>query len=213
MKAGEQGAAPAPGKVGRPRGFDEERALDCAMKVFWEKGYEGSSLDELTRAMGISRPSLYAVFGNKESLFHKALVRYNAMRACLFEEALAQPRSRDVVERYLTLFVDAQTEPENPRGCLEINGALACSDEARPIRDDLAAHRFDQEVKLCARFRRAVDEGDLPPGANPGALARYVTAVSQGMAVQAGAGASRGDLHEVIAMALRAWPAGGAAIG
>lgn len=209
MKASLEGSAKAalPGKVGRPRGFDEEQALERAMKVFWEKGYEGSSLEELTRVMGISRPSLYAVFGNKEQLFHRSLERYNAMRRCLFDQALAQSTSRDVVERYLTLHVDAQTEPESPRGCLEINGALVCSDEAKPIRDDLAAQRSSQEAKLCERLQRAVDEGDLPAASSAAALARYVTTVSQGMAVQAGAGASREELHEVIAMALRAWPA------
>lgn len=202
-------ARAAPGgkpKAGRPRTFCAEQALDSAMRVFWEKGYEGSTLPELTRAMGMNRPSLYAVFGNKEQLFHKALERYNATRVVLFDAAMEQPTSRGVVERLLTLFVDAQTEPESPHGCLGINGAVVCRDDVKPIRDELAANRFDNEIKLRQRLQRAVAEGDLPADASAEQLARYVMTVSQGMALQANAGVTRTQLHEVIAMVLRGWP-------
>ena len=192
--------------VGRPRTFDADQALDCAMEVFWEKGYEGSSLPELTRAMGMNRPSLYAVFGNKEQLFHKAMARYNAARLQPFEDALAQGSARAVVECLLKHDADALTEPEKPHGCLGINGALVCSDEARPIRDDLAGQRLEKEACLCRRFERARADGDLPADTSPEQLARYVMTVSQGMAVQASAGVSREQLHEVITMVLRAWP-------
>jgi len=199
--------APSKAVVGRPRTFDADKALDCAMKVFWEKGYEGSSLPELTRAMGMNRPSLYAVFGNKEQLFHKAMARYNAARAQSLEAALAQASARAVVEQLLRHDADALTAPENPHGCLGINGALACSDDAKPIRDDLAGQRQEREACLCRRFERARADGDLPVDTSPAQLARYVMTVSQGMAVQAAAGVSRADLHEVIAVVLRAWPA------
>ncbi|MDC8756094.1 TetR/AcrR family transcriptional regulator [Janthinobacterium fluminis] len=195
-----------PLKVGRPRTFDADEALDCAMKVFWEKGYEGSSLPELTKAMGMNRPSLYAVFGNKEALFHKALERYNDTRMQFFDAALALPTARAAVERLLSDYVDVQTEPDVPHGCLGVNAALACSDDALPIRDELAARRLRGEMKLRLRLERAQEEGDLPPEASPEKLARYVMTVSQGMAVQAAAGVPRTQLHEMATMLLRGWP-------
>lgn len=200
-------AAPAaPRKTGRPRTFDADQALDQAMKVFWEKGYEGASLPELTEAMGMNRPSLYSVFGNKENLFHLALERYALPREQLFAAALAQPTARAVVEYFLQHNADSQTESNQPHGCLVINGALACSDDARPIRDELIAHRANNEGRLRDRLLRARDEGDLPADACAGQLARYVMTVSNGMAVQAAAGATRQQLHEVVALVLRGWP-------
>lgn len=197
-----------PQKVGRPRTFDAEEALDCAMKVFWEKGYEGSSLPELTKAMGMNRPSLYAVFGNKETLFHKAMERYADTRLQFFEESLALPSARAVVERLLFDYVDAQTGQDVPHGCLGINAALACSDDALPIRDELAARRLRNELKLRERLERAREEGDLPANACPEKLARYVMTVTQGMAVQAAAGVPRAQLRELAEMLLRGWPYG-----
>jgi len=143
-------APAAPRKTGRPRTFDADQALDQAMKVFWEKGYEGASLPELTEAMGMNRPSLYSVFGNKENLFHLALERYALPREQLFAAALAQPTARAVVEYFLYHNADGQTESNQPHGCLVINGALACSDDAKPIRDELVAHRANNEGRLRA---------------------------------------------------------------
>ncbi|RFP18474.1 MULTISPECIES: TetR/AcrR family transcriptional regulator [unclassified Duganella] len=193
-------------KSGRPRTFDAETALDKAMKVFWEKGYEGSSLPELTEAMGMNRPSLYAVFGNKENLFRLALERYGASHDPLFNAALAQPTARAVVEHFLRGNADAQTESENPHGCLVINGALACSDDALPIRDSLIERRAASEAKLRARLERAKADGDLPADSCSGQMARYVMTVSNGMAVQAAAGATRKQLQEVVDQVLRGWP-------
>ncbi|WP_295999845.1 TetR/AcrR family transcriptional regulator [Rugamonas sp.] len=200
-------AAAAPRKSGRPRTFDADHALDQAMKVFWEKGYEGASLPELTEAMGMNRPSLYAVFGNKENLFHKALERYALPREQLFAAALAQPTARAVVEYLLHSNADGQTESDQPHGCLVINGALACSDDAQPIREELIAHRSGNEARLRDRLLQAKTDGDLPADTCAGQLARYVMTVSNGMAVQAAAGATREQLHEVVALVLRGWPA------
>ncbi len=193
-------------KSGRPRTFDAETALDKAMKVFWEKGYEGSSLPELTEAMGMNRPSLYAVFGNKENLFRMALERYGASHDPLFNAALEQPTARAVVEHFLRGNADAQTETENPHGCLVINGALACSDDALPIRDSLIERRAASEAKLRARLQRAKADGDLLADSCSGQMARYVMTVSNGMAVQAAAGATREQLQEVVDQVLRGWP-------
>ncbi len=193
-------------KAGRPRTFCAEQALDHAMKVFWEKGYEGSSLPDLTAAMGMNRPSLYAVFGNKQELFHKALERYGATRMGFFDRALALPTARAVVERVLIDYIAVQTEAGSPRGCLRINCALACGDDAQPVRDELAAARAGCELKLRQRLQRAVAEGDLAPDADPELLARYVMSLAQGMAVQASGGVTRAQLLPLVALAMRAWP-------
>jgi AcrR family transcriptional regulator len=196
-----------PRKTGRPRTFDADIALDKAMKVFWEKGYEGSSLPELTEAMGMNRPSMYAVFGNKENLFRLALDRYGATHDPLFNAALKEPTARAVVEHFLRGNADAQTETDQPAGCLVINGTLACSDDALPIRASLIERRALSEARLKQLFDQARDDGDLPADCCPSQMARYVMTVSNGMAVQSAAGASRQQLQEVVDHVLRGWPA------
>jgi AcrR family transcriptional regulator len=191
---------------GRPREFDVDQALDCALRVFWRKGYEGASLTELTKAMGINRPSLYAAFGSKEELFRKALDRYAEGPAGYVGEALAEPTARAVAERLLSGAIDLLTDPHNPHGCLVVQGALACSEAAESIRRELVARRRDGDRAVRQRFERALAEGDLPAGADPADLARYVVTVIHGMSVQAASGASREDLRRVAQMALRVWP-------
>jgi AcrR family transcriptional regulator len=192
--------------IGRPRAFDIDRALDCALKVFWSKGYEGASLSDLTKAMGINRPSLYAAFGDKEGLFRKALDRYSDRSATCFEEALNQPTARAVVERLLQGAAESLSDPRNPRGCLYVQGALACGKDADCIRRELISRRAAGEVEIYQRLKRAKAEGDLPPDSNPADLARFVATVTQGMAVQAAGGATRAELERVAQTALRAWP-------
>ena len=191
---------------GRPREFDIDQALDRALKVFWRKGYEGASLPELTRAMGINRPSLYAAFGNKEALFRKVLDRYAEGPAAYVGEALNEPTARAVAERLLGGAIDLLTGPRGPRGCLLVHGALACGEAAESIRRELASRRAAGEAAIRQRFERALAEGDLPPEACPADLAGYVVTVLRGMAVQAAGGASREELRRVAEMALRAWP-------
>lgn len=193
--------------VGRPRAFDLDQALDRALKVFWRKGYEGASLSDLTKAIGINRPSLYAAFGNKEALFRKVLQRYAEGPAAYVRQALNEPTARAVAERLLTGAVGLLTDPGNPRGCLMVQGALACGTEAESMRRELVARRMASEGALRQRFERALADGDLPADANAADLARYVVTVIQGMAVQAAGGASRKELRRVAEMALRAWPA------
>ncbi len=191
---------------GRPREFDADQALDRALKVFWRKGYEGASLPDLTRAMRINRPSLYAAFGNKESLFRKVIERYVEGPAGYVRTALDEPTARAVAERLLGGSVDLLTDPRNPRGCLMVQGALACGEAAESIRRELSARRAAAEVAVRQRFQRALAEGDLPADADPGDLARYVVTLLRGMAVEAAGGASRDELRRVVEMALRAWP-------
>ena len=191
-------------RLGRPRAFDPDAALDRAMHVFWAKGYEGASLSDLTRAMRINRPSLYAAFGNKEQLFRKVLNRYMNGPVAWFGKALATAKARGVVEQ---IFFSTATMAENPKippGCLLVQGALACGSAS--ARKEVAARRTAAELALRRRLQRAKREGDLPKNADPVELAHYVMTVVRGMAVQSAGGASRDELRRVAQIALRAWP-------
>jgi AcrR family transcriptional regulator len=192
--------------IGRPRGFDADEALERAMRVFWEQGYEGASLTDLTKAMGITRTSMYAAFGNKEDLFRKALERYTEGPASYGARAVQEPTAREVATAFLDGSVRATTRPGCPTGCLGVQGSLAAGDPGHSARDALIAWRNEATSLLRDRFQQAVDEGDLPPGTDPGLLARYIMTVANGIAVQAASGASRDDLQQVADMALRSWP-------
>ncbi|WP_326757459.1 TetR/AcrR family transcriptional regulator [Streptomyces phaeochromogenes] len=192
--------------IGRPRGFDTDEALEHAMRVFWEQGYEGASLTDLTSAMGITRTSMYAAFGNKEDLFRKALERYTEGPASYGARALREPTARQVATAFLNGSVRATTRPGCPTGCLGVQGSLAAGDPGSNARDDLIAWRNEHTSLLSGRFKQAVDEGDLPPDTDPDLLARYLMTVANGIAVQAASGATRTDLQQVADMALRSWP-------
>ena len=191
---------------GRPRAFDADVALERAMHVFWAKGYQGAALSDLTRAMRINRPSLYAAFGNKEQLFRKALDRYMDGPVAWFGKALAAPKARDVVEQIFLGTASMGGDSRIPAGCLLVQGALACGSAS--ARKEVAARRAAVEAALCRRLQRAKREGDLPKNADPAELANYVMTVVRGMAVQAAGGATRAQLHRVAQIALRAWPKG-----
>nr|BFE55476.1 TetR/AcrR family transcriptional regulator [Dactylosporangium thailandense] len=193
--------------AGRPRGFDADAALDRAIEVFWRHGYEGASLADLTEAMGINRPSLYAAFGNKEELFRRAVARYAEADMAYARRALAEPTAYTVIERFLRDNADALTRDDRPAGCLSIQGGLATGSDDGQAARFLAASRLAGEGALAGRLARAVDEGDLPPGTDPVALARFVMVVSEGNAVHAAAGVSRDALHATIDIALTAIPA------
>jgi AcrR family transcriptional regulator len=196
----------AAAQPGRPRSFDPDAALERAMHVFWAKGYEGASLSNLTRAMRINRPSLYAAFGNKEELFRKVLDRYVNGPLAYFGKALAAPTARDVVEQIFFGAAKMAGDPRFPSGCLMVQGALAVGNAARSVRKEAVGRRIASEVTLRRRFQRAKREGDLPQSADPADLARYVMTVLQGMAVQGADGASPDQLRRVAQVALRAWP-------
>jgi AcrR family transcriptional regulator len=191
---------------GRPRAFDPDAAFERAMHVFWAKGYEGAALSDLTRAMRINRPSLYAAFGNKEELFRKALDRYMSGPLAYFGKALAAPKARDVVEQIFFCAARMAGDPRIPAGCLMVQGALAVGDAAGSARKEAAGRRVASKVALRRRLQRAKREGDLPKNADPAELSRYVMTVLQGMAVQGADGASPAQLRRVAHVALRAWP-------
>src|ERR1700750_3220745 len=157
----------APVSPGRPRPVDRDAALDRAIHVFWAKGYEGASLSNLTRAMRINRPSLYAAFGNKEQLFKKVLDRYVNGPLAYFGKALAAPKARDVIEQIFFGAARMAGDPTFPSGCLMVQGALAVGNAARSVRKEAAQRRAGSEVALRRRLQRAKREGDLPKNADP----------------------------------------------
>jgi AcrR family transcriptional regulator len=195
-----------PKRAGRPRGFNEDEALERAMHVFWRKGFEGASLNDLTAAMGIQPASLYQAFGNKRALFEKALARYLAGPVAFVHDALGEPTAYAVVDRILRRTAEFLTEGRSRNGCMTIQAALAGGVEGRPIRRKLIALRVKEQDALRLRFERAKSEGDLPSNADAADLARFVTAIYQGMTVQAINGASREDLLRLSDTALRTWP-------
>ena len=192
-------------KAGRPREFCTEKALDTALTLFWRKGYEGTSLSDLTEAIGVNRPSLYAAFGSKEKLFRRVLERYAERYGPAFSAALAQPTARGVAEALLFLYAHERAASEAP-GCLLVRGALVCSDESDAIRVELAARREAMVSALRVRFEHAQADGDFPAEARPADLARYVVTVMNGMSVQAAGSAKADDLRRVAEVALAAWP-------
>lgn len=176
------------------------------MLVFWELGYEGASLSNLTDAMGISTTSMYAAFGNKEELFRKALERYTEGPSEYLAGALEEPTALGVATAILAGVIRTTTRPTGPHGCLGVQGALATGESGHAVRDLLAAWRNNGCSRVRERFQRAVDDGDLPPETDPALLARYVTTLAFGIAVQAASGVDRGELQEMADAALRNWP-------
>ncbi len=194
-------------KTGRPRSFCVEDALDRATDVFWRKGYQAASLSDLTEAMGISAPSLYACFESKEGLFRAVLDRYEDAGKGFLQEVLDAPTSRASAELFLKGVAARATDPgSHPPGCLLLQSGLAGEDQRIP--NELARHRAEKEMALRERFACARRGGDLPDGADPEALARYLVTVANGMCVQASAGAKAEDLQAIAELALAAWPTG-----
>ena len=176
------------------------------MTVFWKQGYEGASMADLTKAMGINAPSLYACFGSKEGLFRAVMDRYEARRDSFMKDILANPTAQGVAEAYLYGVAGfcADTGGQNPPGCLMLKGAMSCCEQ--DITDHMAKLRAEKEAMLKRRFEQAKKAGDLPKSADPAALARYLATMASGISMQASSGASAKELREVAAMALASWP-------
>ena len=191
---------------GRPRQFCPDAALTAALQVFWARGYEGASMAELTEAMGITKPSLYACFGNKESLFRKALDLYERDKLAYVTRAMDAPSARGVAEQLLRGALALSTGTADPRGCLGVISAVACTTFDESIRDEVMARRASSDRAVIERFRRAKAEGDLPESVEPEALSAYLSAVLQGMGVQASSGATHEQLVQLVDTTLALWP-------
>jgi TetR/AcrR family transcriptional regulator, copper-responsive repressor len=194
-------------KRGRPRVLDRERGLETAARLFWEHGYEGTSIADLTKALGVAPPSLYATFGSKEDLYRQALDHAIGRESKRRAEALLGDLSAyAALSFYLHDVVDSVTNPAMPRGCIVSTAVLQYARENESVARATAARRAAALGLLKARFERAVGDGELPPGTDTDALARFYGAVVQGMSAQACDGSCGERLRGIVALALSAWP-------
>jgi AcrR family transcriptional regulator len=193
--------------AGRPRSFCKNQALDRALDVFWRKGFEGASICDLTDAMGINPPSLYAAFGNKEQLFCQAIDRYEELHAARRAAVLAAPTAREGIEALLREAARTLTDKSKPAGCFYVQAVAGGGDHGACVQEMLKTKHEEGEQDVRKRLERAKAEGEISSDADPSALARYISTVAQGMSVQAASGATRKDLDRIVDVALRAWPA------
>lgn len=194
-------------KRGRPRALDHDVGLEIASRLFWERGYEGTSTADLTKAMGINPPTLYSMFGSKEELYRQALEfsvsRENRRRLEILQSS--RP-TYEALRLYLYDIADGDTQPDRPRGCMVATAVLQHAEENASVARMTAALREASMQTLKARFDRAVDEGELPVQTDTDTLARFYGAIVQGMSAQACDGACNTRLKRLIDVALTAWP-------
>ncbi|WP_180686708.1 TetR/AcrR family transcriptional regulator [Streptomyces gossypiisoli] len=205
-KTGNAGESKAKGRPrGRPRSFDRATALEKALMAFWERGYEATSVSDLTRVMDIGAPSLYAAFGDKRSLFEEVVQEYGTRYGFFTERALAEePTARAAVERTLREAAVQYTEPGHPHGCLVIHAAANCS--TPEVEQSLRARRNANIAAFENRIKADIAAGELPPDTDAAALARHAGAMIQGMSQQARDGASRAELESLAEIAMAIWP-------
>lgn len=191
---------------GRPPSFDHDEALEKALEVFWTQGYEGASMAELTAAMGMNKPSIYAAFGNKEELFRQALQKYFSGPVAYIREAMAQPTAKQSVEMLLTKSAELLCGCHTPRGCMIVQGALTVGQGAELIKRELMKHRQGFEAMLKSRFDQGKKDGDLPKDVDTAQLAKYIATIHQGLSVQASSGVKKKELLGVVQMVMKGWP-------
>lgn len=191
---------------GRPRKFDKDDALETAMKLFWQHGYEGVSIAKLAEAMGINVPSLYSAFGNKEKLFMAAFDKYSLLGGHIYIDSLKQKTAREVAYSILKGEVELVTNPEHPDGCMVILGALVTSSDSDHIKKRMDEMRQTPPKWMAERFAQAIKEGDLSPEVDPKSLACYIMTLNSGLAVQAKSGVGKKELMKVVDIAMRNWP-------
>ena len=191
---------------GRPRGYDPELALNAAMLAFWTHGYEGTAMADLTRAMGMSAPSVYAAFGDKETLFRRAVECYMAGPGSYLQAALDQSTAEASARTLLHSAVEAVAGEHTPHGCLVVQSALAVNPRSAPVREYLTGLREAGVRRLADRLASFDGTGGLPPGCDASALARVLVTVVQGLAVQAASGVPRETLHAAADQMMTCWP-------
>ncbi|MEU9318675.1 TetR/AcrR family transcriptional regulator [Streptomyces sp. NPDC048295] len=181
-------------------------ALNAAMSIFWTQGYEGTAMSHLTTAMGMSAPSIYAAFGDKETLFQRVVERYMAGPGAYMRAALDQPTAEALTRTFLHSAVDAVAGDHTPHGCLVVQSALAVNPRSTSVQGYLTRLREDGVKALADRLQSFTGTGGLPPGSDPSALARLLVTVVQGLAVQAASGVPREALHTVADQMMKSWP-------
>ena len=198
-------AGVSPSRPGRPREFDRCEALQIAVKLFCQHGYEGVSIADLTQAMNISPPSLYAAFGSKEALYREALSSYQQRRNPWNIENAGS--IRDQVAALLRDTVCAVTDSSHPAGCMVVAGMLNCAAENQSLARTLSDLRNAQCKGFAEHLQAGLKNGELPPDTDIAALGRYLTALVQGIAIQAKDGATRAELLALVEVAMTHWPA------
>lgn len=192
---------------GRPRRLDRDAGLDIAATLFWQHGYEGTSIADLTAAMGVNPPSLYATYGSKEELYRQSLDHAIARQTVRRNAALeGDMPAYEALALYLEDVVEGISDPGKPKGCMVSTAVLQHAEESESVARDVAARREASMQMVRARFDRAVAEGELPDGTDTDSLARFYGAVVQGMSAQACDGACAERLKRLVAIALSAWP-------
>jgi AcrR family transcriptional regulator len=193
----------ANGKTGRPIGFDKGAALEAAMLLFWERGYEGTSMVDLTQAMGLNPSSIYAAFGDKHALFQLAVKRYMDIRAQYATKALEQPTLEKAIRALFSNTVAFLTTPGHPPTCMTLAGAVGCSANAKPARDIMTEIRKQNQVAMRERFLQARKSGELPKHVNVDDYTRYLSSILAGLSIQAANGSTKAELKRTAQMALR----------
>jgi AcrR family transcriptional regulator len=208
VDAPESRSAKAPRKPrGRPLSFDRDAALETAMHVFWERGYEAASISDLTAAMGITPPSLYTAFGDKEQLFLEAIERYALGYGSAGARALnEEPSARGAIERWLLEAASELTQPCHPKGCMVVMAATNCSAAAERVQDALLLRRTEAIASVGRRIQGGIDNGELPPDTDAQDLANFYATIYQGMSMQAKDGATHESLVATVRTAMRSWP-------
>jgi TetR/AcrR family transcriptional regulator, copper-responsive repressor len=192
---------------GRPRGFDREEALETAMRLFWSRGYEATSISDLTKAMGVMPPALYGAFGDKKRLFLEAVERYQQGAGCFAQKALTEePTAERAMRRLLLDAVTAFTRPDRPKGCMVVTSATNCTVQSGDIYEALAGRRRAAESAVRARVAAGRHAGELSDDANIEELTGVVTATLYGLAIKARDGASRARLRRIVEQLMRMWP-------
>jgi len=191
------------GKTGRPISFDKDAALEEAMLLFWERGFEGTSMADLTQAMGLNPSSIYAAFGDKHALFSLAVKRYLDTRAQYATEALEKPTLEKVIRALFDSTVAFLTTPGHPPTCMTLGGAMGCSVDATPARDLMTEVRIQNEAAMRERFLQARQSGELSKDVNVDDYTRYLSLMLAGLSVQAANGSTKAELKRTAQMALR----------
>jgi AcrR family transcriptional regulator len=191
------------GKTGRPISFDKDAALEAAMLLFWERGYEGTSMSDLTQAMGLNPSSIYAAFGDKHALFSLAVKCYMKTRAQYATKALEEPTLKEVVRALFDNTIAFLTTPSHPPTCMTLAGAVGCSLDATPARNLMTEIRKQNQVAIRERLLKARKSGELPKEINVDDYTRYLSTILAGLSIQAANGSTKEELKRTAQMALR----------
>lgn len=198
---------PAPPQRGRPREFDRADALRKAMRLFWAKGFEATTMADLRAKLGLTQASLYAAYGSKEQLFYEAVDLYRETDGATTAQALLhEPTARLAIDRLLRDAVKVFTGKDSPGGCLVVLGALHCADESQHVQEHIAVFRRQTAKDIAARLQQAQRNGEVPHSADTTALAAYFSTVLHGLSLQAHDGASRKLMTQIVDHAMASWP-------